>query len=128
MPNPLSHFAIHADDVERAKRFYSQVFGWSFQAWGPPGFWLISTGQPGISGALQSRREPLAGAGVRGFECTFAVEDVARTQAAIVEHGGAITHPAFRIDGVGTVLSFRDTEGNAVCAMQYLPGVREARG
>lgn len=127
MPNPLAHFSIHADDVERAKRFYAQVFQWSFQPWGPPGFWLISTGASGVGGALQSRHEPLTGNGMRGYECTFAVDDVEATRAAIVANGGRITRPPFRIDGVGTVLAFADTEGNHACAMQYVPGALQPR-
>ena len=27
------HFEIHVDDMERAKKFYGEVFGWSFQDW-----------------------------------------------------------------------------------------------
>lgn len=127
MPNPLAHFAIHADDVERAKRFYAQVFQWSFQPWGPPGFWLISTGQSGVGGSLQSRHEPLTGSGLRGFECTLGVVDLEVTRAAIAANGGRITRPPFRIEGVGTVLAFQDTEGNQACAMQYEPGVLESR-
>ena len=37
MPNDVAHFAIHADDCQRAKRFYEEVFGWTFEPWGPPG-------------------------------------------------------------------------------------------
>ena len=44
MPNKVSFFAINADDVPRARQFYTTVFGWSFEPWGPPGFYLISTG------------------------------------------------------------------------------------
>ena len=44
MPNNLSSFAIHADDVQRARRFYEAVFGWRFEPWGPPDFYLIHTG------------------------------------------------------------------------------------
>ncbi len=46
-PNHLAHFAINADDVERAKRFYAAVFGWRFEAWGPPGFYMIKTKEGG---------------------------------------------------------------------------------
>jgi uncharacterized protein len=35
---PLRHFAINADDTTRARAFYTGVFGWSFNAWGPPAF------------------------------------------------------------------------------------------
>lgn len=41
MPTNVVYFAIHADDVARARRFYQNVFGWRFEAWGPPGFFLI---------------------------------------------------------------------------------------
>jgi predicted enzyme related to lactoylglutathione lyase len=79
MPNHLRHFAITADDVERARRFYEAVFQWSFEPWGPPGFYLIHTGpvgDRGVQGALQERRTPLSGAGMRGFECTIGVDDL----------------------------------------------------
>ena len=59
MSNNLVFFAVHADDVSRAQRFYQQVFGWKFQPWGPPGFFLIATGDkkdPGIQGALKTPR------------------------------------------------------------------------
>ncbi|MBL3644218.1 VOC family protein [Bacillus sp. RHFB] len=29
----LVHLEIHVDDMERAKKFYGEVFGWSFQDW-----------------------------------------------------------------------------------------------
>jgi predicted enzyme related to lactoylglutathione lyase len=34
MPNNVKHFAVHADDVERAQKFYETVFGWKFKPWG----------------------------------------------------------------------------------------------
>ncbi len=66
MPNNLQHFSINADNVERAKTFYEQTFGWQFTAWGPPNFYLIKTGtdeDPGVHGALQRRREIVKGRG-----------------------------------------------------------------
>jgi hypothetical protein len=66
MANNVVHFAIHADDVDRARRFYGAVFGWRFEAWGPPGFFRVHTGtadEPGIEGALHERAEPLEGPG-----------------------------------------------------------------
>jgi predicted enzyme related to lactoylglutathione lyase len=31
MPN-IAHFAINADNIDRARRFYEKVFGWKFSA------------------------------------------------------------------------------------------------
>ena len=43
MTNDVDFFAINADDVPRARNFYETVFGWGFEPWGPPGFYLIAT-------------------------------------------------------------------------------------
>ncbi len=124
MPNDIAHFAIHADDCQRAKAFYENVFGWTFEPWGPPEFWRIHT-SPGaaVHGALQKRREPVTGAGMIGYECSISVTEVEAIAAAIAEHGGTVTMAPFLIEGVGTLVMFRDTEGNVAGAMQYLDGV-----
>ena len=46
--NNVCHFAVHADDVERARVFYENVFGWRFEEWGPPEFYLIKTGNDSL--------------------------------------------------------------------------------
>lgn len=120
MPNHIAHFAIHADDCERAKTFYEKVFGWTFEPWGPPGFWRIFTSPGAIEGALQGRREPVTGTGTIGFECSISVKDVHAIAAAIEKHGGKVTHQPFVIETVGTLIMFEDTEGNVAGAMQYL--------
>jgi predicted enzyme related to lactoylglutathione lyase len=122
MAHNVVHFAIHADDVDRARRFYEAVFGWRFEAWGPPGFFRIATGDaahPGIEGALHSRDEPLDGTGTRGFTCTVAVDDVAAIRAAVLANGGTITYEEIEIPTVGTLTQFLDTEGNELAAMKY---------
>ena len=122
MPNNLSAFSIHADDVTRARRFYEQVFGWRFEPWGPPDFYLIHTGDeqdPGVLGLMHKRREPVTGTGNVGFECTIGVDDIDKTIRAIESAGGKITMAKFQIPTVGTGCYFNDTEGNVVGAMQY---------
>ena len=58
----LIHFEIHVDDMERAKKFYGEVFGWSFQDWsdyaGMPYFGAVTgdENEPGINGALMQRQ------------------------------------------------------------------------
>lgn len=118
-PNQLAHFAIHADDIERARQFYEAVFGWTFEAWGPPEFYLIHTRPGGPHGALQKRRNPVGGEGMIGYECTIAVADVHAAVCAIEQAGGAITSPPFKIPTVGTLAMFKDTEGNIAGVMQY---------
>jgi predicted enzyme related to lactoylglutathione lyase len=118
MPATLRHFAINADDVPRAKSFYEQVFGWTFTPWGPPGFYQTRSAGHGFVGALQGRRD-IGGKTMPGTEISFGVEDIKSTIAAIEDHGGQVIMQPFRIDGVGELIFFQDTEGNIAGAMQY---------
>ncbi len=116
MPNVLSHFAIEAEDVERARAFYESVFGWRFEAWGPPGFYLIH--DAGVHGALQ-QRSGNSDPGRHGFECTFAVSDLTDSVAAISQAGGELVGDPVTIPSVGQLQQFTDTEGNVAIVMQY---------
>lgn len=123
-PQTVSHFAINADDVDAARRFYERVVGWRFEAWGPPGFFHILTAdgsQPGPIGALQQRRDIAPGVRTTGFECTVAVDDIDAVAAAVSANGGEILMPRTTIAGVGHLVFFADPSGNVVGAMQYDP-------
>jgi hypothetical protein len=122
MPNNLAAFAIHADDVTRARRFYEAVFGWRFEPWGPPDFYLIHTGDeksPGVQGLMHKRQQPKGNGGPNCFECTITVNDVDAIAAAVKKAGGKITMEKMPIPTVGTVIYFDDPEGNRVGAMKY---------
>lgn len=116
----LAHFAINADDLDRARRFYETVFGWTFNAWGPPNFYQIDTGDASpVRGALQARRELVPQARMVGFECTISVDDLDVVERAVLDAGGEIALPRSVISGVGSLTFFKDTEGNVFGAMQY---------
>jgi uncharacterized protein len=122
VPNNLASFAIHVDDVDRARRFYEAVFGWDFEPWGPPGFYLIHTGteeDPGIQGLMHAREEPRTGTGLNGVEPTFAVDDVDDVAKAVENHGGKIIVSKTVIPTVGALIRFLDPEGNDIGAMRY---------
>lgn len=120
----IRHFAINADDVPRARRFYEEVFGWTFTPWGPPGFYQTRDSGGGHLGALQGRRS-IQGQVMPGMELTFGVDDLAATVAAIEAHGGTILMQPFRLEGVGELIFFSDSEGNIAGAMQYDQGTWE---
>ncbi len=123
-PGHVAHFAIHADDVPRARAFYEQVFGWQFEAWGPPDFFLIDGpdgAPPGLLGALTKRlgKADPTGEGFTTFECTIAVADIDETAKKVAAAGGKVTMKRVAVPGVGTLIKFRDPEANLVVAMQY---------
>ena len=122
MPNHLSHFAINADDLPRARRFYEKVFGWQFEAWGPPGFYLLHTGtpqSPGVQGALQQRRELLPGQRMTGYECTIGVDSADAIADLAQTHGGKVVMAKTIIPTVGELVWLQDPEGNVFGAMKY---------
>src|SRR3954469_11264950 len=108
----LGSFAIHVDDTDRAVAFYENVFGWLFEEWGPPGFYLIHTGDeasPGVLGLMHRRAEPGTASGLNGIEAIFAVEDVDAPAVSVEANGGRITHAASVIPTFGSLLRFLDT-------------------
>jgi uncharacterized protein len=66
MPKTL-HFEIPADDVERSRRFCSDLFGWKIEKWsGSTGinmeYWTITTtDEKGIGGIMkrQGQQQPI---------------------------------------------------------------------
>lgn len=123
--NVIAHFAIYADDLDRARKFYESVFQWEFSTWnGQAAFYQIDTGTESLRGALQQRPKELAGKGFNGFECSIAVADIQETTRSIKEHGGKILVDEVEIPRVGRFIKFADTEGNIAGAVQYYDGVR----
>lgn len=127
MKNKVTHFAIHTDDIERAKDFYGRVFDWGFASYGPTDFLQIKddkTESGELIGALQSRKYSPVKENVIGLECTITVENVDEIIKRIQSNGGQILMPKTAIPYVGWITKFLDTEGNLVCAMQVDNGAK----
>jgi predicted enzyme related to lactoylglutathione lyase len=121
------HFEVHAEQPERAIRFYQELLGWEFSKWaGPTEYWLIKTGpddKPGINGGLIKRKGPgpTGHEPVIGFVCTVGVTSVDETLASAVKLGGTVALPKMAIPGVGWLAYAKDTEGNVFGMMQNDP-------
>ena len=114
------HFEIYADEVERATKFYSEVFGWQIHKWdGPDDYWLAITGgdgEAGSDGAIIGRPQP--GAIGMNFIDVESVDDyIAKIQA----NGGTLGRPKIHIPEVGYTAVCNDTEGNPVGLFQIDP-------
>ena len=122
MKNKLTHFAIHIDDIERAKKFYDGVFEWGFNSFGPSDFLQIKadkTENGELIGALQSRKYSPVPEKLIGLECTIGVENVDEIVERVKNNGGQVLMQKTAIPNVGWIAKFLDTEGNLICAMQY---------
>lgn len=106
------HFDMVADDLERAKAFYGEVFGWKFRKFegGEQEYWLITTGEapePGIDGGLSLRTEQNP-----ALVNAIGVTSVDETAEDVTRHGGRVLAPKSAIPGVGYFAVCMDTEGN----------------
>jgi hypothetical protein len=111
MPNPIVHFEIPADDVQRAKKFYEDALGWKISDPWNMNYFLVETredGQPGINGGLMPRKN--AG---QPFMNYIAVDSIDAACKNVEEAGGTIALSKTEIGpGMGWVAAFKDTEGN----------------
>jgi predicted enzyme related to lactoylglutathione lyase len=113
----ISYFEIPADDVKRAKKFYSGILGWDFAPTKVPGipveYWNISTGKSRKDtlnmGGLFQRREPSARVLMYAL-----VDDVDKAIARVEELGGKILSPKMNLPNVGILVTIIDSEGNLI--------------
>ncbi|REL23999.1 VOC family protein [Rhodohalobacter sp. SW132] len=109
------YFEIHADDLDRAAKFYSTIFRWIVDETGedlPVEYRRIDAG--GTAGGLLKRPAdiPPAECGVNAFVCSIEVDDFDQTAENILENGGKTALPKFAVPGVCWQGYFIDTEGN----------------
>jgi predicted enzyme related to lactoylglutathione lyase len=129
MPRVI-HFEIHAENPERAIKFYQGLFGWEFSKWaGPMDYWLVTTGpkeQPGINGGLVRRQGPgpLDMQAINAYACTIDVDNVDVLAGKAAASGGQIVVPRMTIPGVGYLVYCKDTEGNIFGIMQADAGAK----
>ncbi|MCX6828136.1 MAG: VOC family protein [candidate division Zixibacteria bacterium] len=122
------HFEIHADNPERAAKFYTDSFGWKIQKWnGPVEYWMVMTGEPGkpgINGGLMRRHGTVTGDSVIAFVCTLDVPSVDDYVKKVIAAGGTIVMPKSAVPGIGWMAYGKDTEGNIFGLMQEDPNAR----
>ena len=100
-PAPVTWFEIATDDAESARRFYGELFGWTF-AVDDPSYSMITTlpGQP-PRGGIRDTGTPQPDGVPRSYAVPYVeVADVAATCAQLEELGGKVTVAATDADGL----------------------------
>ncbi|ARJ37895.1 glyoxalase [Sporosarcina ureae] len=113
------HFEIHVDDMERAQKFYGDVFGWTFQDWseyaGMPYYGTVTgDSELGVDGALMQRQgpRPERNQPLNGYACTMGVDDYDSTEVKILGGGGSVVLPKYALPGMAWQGYYLDAEGN----------------
>lgn len=116
MSNParnrtINYIEFASTNLATTKTFYSTVFGWSFQEYGPD-YIAFSAGTAGINGGfyrVASMPEPAKTAPL----IVIYASDLKATEAAIIEAGGRVVVPTFEFPG-GRRFHFSDGAGNVL--------------
>lgn len=107
----VGYIEFAATDIARAKQFYSTVFAWAFEDWGPE-YISFSEASGGIDGGFR-----LAKPGEQFGEAAPLVvlysANLKVTEDAIVAAGGSIVVPTFEFPG-GRRFHFSDGVGNVL--------------
>ncbi len=115
--NPVNWFEIPAKDLDRAKEFYSSVFGYEMQYLEmPDGSKMhMFAGDPNNAGALGAiYSAENMNPSTEGTTIYFGVEDCDNEVAKVKEAGGSIVFPKTSIGEFGFIAQFLDTEGNRI--------------
>ena len=119
MSGRVVHFELPADDMERARSFYSEAFGWTVKAM--PGFdysLVLTTpvgqdGAPtepgGINGGMANRGTPISSTVI-----TIEVDDIDAALATIEKLGGTRLREKTPVGDMGFTAYFTDPEGTVV--------------
>jgi predicted enzyme related to lactoylglutathione lyase len=108
-PSPFCHIVIPAPDLEKAKSFYEQIFGWRVEAYKPGAkYWFFESGN--VGGGFDGNSVPAA----RSVVLVMRVDDMQTTLRRIVELGGTIKQDRSRIGEAlpGYDAYFFDPNGN----------------
>jgi len=113
---PIISFSIPADDVERARQFYSDVFGWEFEKADGEPTCLQTEGCGGLGGMLHPRHHPQ-----QTTVQYIAVESIDDCLANLEKHGGKTLTPVLdsTIRTGARHCVCMDCEGNAFGVVEY---------
>jgi uncharacterized protein len=118
----IVHFEIPANDAEKLKKFYSDLFGWKIEKMpGPTTYYLLETVpvdektmtplRPGVNGGLFPKKDAAMPDLAKPMNY-ISVESVDEYSKKVVALGGKIVVPKMEITGIGWWALALDPEGN----------------
>jgi len=119
LDHTIVHFEIPAENLERLKKFYSDLFGWKFEKFpGPTEYWNVQTVhvneegmpmRPGVNGGMMKKDRP-----EHKPVNYISVESVDIYSNKAVQLGGQIIVPKMEIPGMGWWALVLDPDGNQI--------------
>lgn len=111
MPNlKITYLELPVQDLAATRDFYANLFGWTFQDYGPTYSAFSDSGTEGGFNADPAER-------TKAILPVIESQDIEATEQSIVKAGGKITLPTFSFPG-GRRFHFTDPAGNELAIMQ----------
>lgn len=117
---------LMASDVERAKGFYGELFGWTAKSMdmGPKGtYWVLSAGDKQVAGLMKAESREKS-----GWLSYVTAVDVDATVATAKAAGATIAVPPSDIPGIGRFAILVDREGAKLAPFRPLEESAEPIG
>ncbi|MDE1860470.1 MAG: VOC family protein [Candidatus Micrarchaeota archaeon] len=118
------HFEIPAEDLPRAKKFYSSVFGWKTEDVPDIEYTMVHTvavdketrmpKEPGAINGGMMKRMPA----IKSPVITINVDDIDKAMQKVVKAGGKVIVEKQKVMDMGWNAYVQDTEGNIIGVWQ----------
>ena len=113
----LNYVELPARDLEATKHFFNDVFGWTFEDFGPDYCAFSDQGLDGGFYRSELYSSTLSGAAL----LVFFSDDLEATRARVEQAGGRIEKPIFEFPG-GRRFHFSEPSGNEFAVWSDKPG------
>lgn len=122
-PGDWCHIDVLNGDQERAKQFYSTVFGWHLEDIPGVKYTMVKTSEDGIESGLGglaqvTQTEQPRSSGIVPF---IRPDDFDATLRRVEEAGGIVLIPKTDVMGTGWFAHFRDLDGNIIGLWEDAP-------
>lgn len=117
--DPVVHFEIPAKDVERAKKFYKDLFGWKIEKFPQMDYNMVTTvecdekGMPSKAGMINGGI-CMADPSIPAPVIVIKVKSLDMMMDKIEKEGGKVMMPKMKIGDMGYYARISDCEGNVV--------------
>lgn len=119
--NPVIYFEIPVNDLERAEKFYRNVFDFEFESEIIDNYEMVLLPfydeEKGISGALA--KGDVYKPSKKGVIIYFGTDDIEETLKKVIKQQGKILYPIVKNEKYGFyVAEFENSEGNRIALQQ----------
>ncbi len=123
-PDTWSWNELMTRDIDAARSFYADVFGWSYEAMdmGPMGtYYVVAGGDNNGLGGLMAMPPDMPEMVPNHWAVYFTVSDLDATLAKVTGNGGQITNGPMDIGDIGRSASVHDPTGGAFMLLEPAP-------